>query len=41
MTVHAGSVEVVLPLISPGQRNPLFARLAGISSESGVFYFID
>ena len=37
--VHAGSVGVVLPLISTVQRNPIFARLAVPMSESGVFYF--
>jgi hypothetical protein len=36
--VHAGSSEVVLPLISDGQRNPIFARLAGQLPESGDFY---
>jgi hypothetical protein len=36
--VHAGSSEVVLPLISDGQRNPIFARLAGQRPESGDFY---
>lgn len=35
--VHAGSSEVVLPLISDGQRNPTFARLAGHRPESGDF----